>query len=117
MSDYTAIVIPHDNAPELARVTHEESLKFLQGKVGGYIEAVYSDDGRTTFFCHDEAKFPEDWRDRINEPATLLWWILNPAARNVDVLVGNVIVTGGADNNGDTLSVNPSIIHALGLLP
>ena len=41
----------------------------------------------------------------MNALATKLWWLLNPAAVQQDVLCGPVVLTGGADDNGETLSL------------
>lgn len=112
---FNAILIPWDGQPELVRVSHAESLGYLQGKVGGYIEAAYSADMETTFFCNEEGKLTSDWPERINHRATALWWALNEAMRQQDVLVGTVVITGGADANGDTLSAPKRITDILGI--
>ena len=102
MSTYTAVVIP---VPEDGKVTvrkveidkaDQGSLRFMQAYVGGYIEHVASEDGKTDFWFNEEGKLhglP------INPVATELLYELYPAFRGHDLLVGPVIVTGNRAPN------------------
>lgn len=98
-----AIVIPADSEP-----LHEEylerrdELKQLQTFVGGWIEAVEGANGSLTFWVNEEGKLnglP------FNARATSMWWQSWPEIAGLDVLCGDVVLTGGADSNGDTLSL------------
>ena len=80
----------------------EQGCKALQDAVGGWIEATYSKSGDTTLWINEEGK-PNGLL--VNLVATALWWNLNPVFRGQDVLVGPVVVTGGVDEEGYTLSV------------
>lgn len=88
---------------------HFESISFdnsnvaeLQGLVGGYIEAVASSDKALTFWVNEEGKLKGL---PLNVIATLyLESVLRGFAAH-DVLVGPVVLTGGADANGDTLGL------------
>ncbi|ASR87150.1 hypothetical protein J4T94_gp066 [Mycobacterium phage Krypton555] len=114
-TDLRALVISPDDTMELTDIARDGELRALQGYVGGYIEGVY---GWTrdpeqymadvTFFCNEEGKLRNQ---PVNVKATALWWSLNADARGVDHLRGVVVVTGGADGNGDTLSVPAKVIE------
>lgn len=83
-------------------ITIDNGCKPLQDLVGEYIEAVSCADGQVTLWCNEEGKL---FGLPINKLATALWWSLKPAMRGLDILCGPVVVTGGPDENGDTLSV------------
>lgn len=89
---------------DISEVSLDHGYRALQGVVGGLIEAVGSRSGQTTLWAHEEAKIiglP------ANPLATAAWWLLNPAARGYDYLSGTVLITGGADADGETLSIGP----------
>ena len=77
---------------------------------GGYFQAITSATGETTFWMDEEGKLKGL---PVNQTATLLLYRLNPAFRQRDVLVGPVLVTGGADDEGETLPVSSEAIEAL----
>lgn len=91
------------------------SYQFLRDSVDGTIEAISGWTGDpeqthpdVTFWGNDEAKLlglP------INEYATRLWWELDKRMVGLDYLSGVVVVTGGADENGDTLPVPDKVIE------
>ena len=83
----------------------DASLKGLQGIVGGYIEAVTTDD--TTIFINEEGKLTGQ---EFNPLATLLWWQLAPHMRGVDVLVGPAVVLGPVDGNGNETAVTKDTV-------
>ena len=119
-----AVVINPDRTHDVVTIPRKTEERTLQTFVGGYIEAVYGwtyiaskpEAGHTdpdqaadvAFFCNEEGKIhnmPE------NEVATALWWLLNPDARGIDYLRGVVVVTGGANGNGDTVSVPSQVVR------
>ncbi|MEI7780345.1 MAG: DUF3846 domain-containing protein [Planctomycetota bacterium] len=90
--------------------TIDRGCEALQTRVGGWIEAVGSDDGQVTLWINEEGKLiglP------INELGTELWYMLNPAAAGMDVLCGPVVVSGGCDDEGETLSIPGGLSVAL----
>lgn len=98
-------------------IDRRESLRILQDTVGGYIEAVYGwteDPEETaadvTFFINDEGKLTGLPQNRV---ATALWWAYDERMVDADYLSGVVVVTGGADKNGDTLSVPQEIVEVV----
>jgi hypothetical protein len=96
---YIAIVIALPDDQGVVKVSRRraqedaDSLGFLQGIVGGYLEHLSSPDGRLDFWFHEEGKM-EHLRLPINNVATDLLWLVHPAFRGQDVLVGNVVLTG-----------------------
>lgn len=93
-----------------------QDLRTLQTILGGYIEAVpglFDRQGRAQamLWCNEEGKLKDL---PINHRATALWWALDAAARGMDQLRGTVIVTGGADGNGDMLPL-PEVIERVWL--
>jgi hypothetical protein len=75
----------------------------LQKLVGGWIEAVYSIDQELTFWINEEGKLI----GLVPNPfGTAVWHGTNPNAERVnDFLCGTVVVTGGVDDLGETLSI------------
>lgn len=98
----TGIVIEPDGSTRTLEMEQTESLRALQEAVGGYIERVSSADETVDLWCNEEGKLeglPFNW------PATALLYDLNPAFRGQDVLCGAVVVTGGSDGKGESLSI------------
>lgn len=61
-----------------------------QDAVGGFIEPVYLSDQQLTIYINEDGKaLPKP----LNERATALWWLLVPAARGRDVIVGEAVLT------------------------
>lgn len=90
------------------------TLEYLQGEVGGYIEAVHGAKTQrlagVTLWINEEGKLKGL---PINEPATLLWWDLDPRFAHYDALVGDVVVTGVADQNGETTNIPDHMLRRL----
>jgi hypothetical protein len=83
---------------------HVDGYKDIQKVVGGTFDVVVSDTGETSLWFNDEGKL--NGMDP-NFKATKIWWQLNPAFDGQDYLAGPVLITGGADMNGNTLGVGP----------
>jgi len=84
------------------RITIDNGCRPLQELVGGWIEAIYSGDPTITLWGNDEAKLIGM---EPNAVATAVWWLTTPEARGQDIICGPVVITGGADDEGDTLSL------------
>lgn len=85
-------------------------LEALQGFVGGYVEAQYDTDHTVVFWINEDGKrlgLP------VNGLATAYWWLVNPMFRDQDVLVGDVVITGGADSRGKTQSISAEMEHII----
>ena len=77
---------------------HDPNLENLQAAVGGLIQAVDLAP-ELTMWCNDNGKamgLP------VNPVATALW---TRYYGETDVIVGNVVFTGGADSEGETTSL------------
>lgn len=84
--------------------TIESGCEPLQQRVGGWIEAVAvaGNPADVTLWVNEEGKLiglP------VNELGTQLWYLLSPQMDGLDVLCGPVVVTGGCDSEGNTLSI------------
>ena len=73
-----------------------------QRYVGGHLELVKLDDPEAGIYLHSEGKLEGL---ELNQRATSLSWVHNSAMRGVDVIVGDTLLVGGANRNGDDLSV------------
>lgn len=98
---------------QISQLSLESGYRALQAAVGGPVEAVSSRSGESTLWAHEEAKIiglP------ANLAATKLLWLLNPAFRGRDFLSGPVVITGGADSQGRTLSIGAEAVAALAII-
>ena len=90
------LMVPAEPSALPTRATFH-GLGTIQATVGGYVEAVNTEREGLTLYANDEGKLrglP------LNKRATVLWWLHSPAARGVDVLVGDVAVVGQPDPDG-----------------
>ena len=97
-----AIVVETDGQARMLVVERGQMLTPLQEAVGGYIERVAVQDNRVDFWVNEEGKLhglP------VNQTATELLYRLDPRWFNWDVLVGPVVLTGGSDGQGGSLTV------------
>lgn len=94
-------IIPSDDNESLA-AKNFHSLDEYQRAVGGYIEAVSLVHGGVGFFANEEAKLVGL---RFNWRATMLWWLHQFPDRSNDVICGDVVLVGPADEHGATQSV------------
>ena len=81
---------------------HFDSYKDVVRVVGGNFDVVASSSGETSLWFNDEGKINGM---KPNFAATKILWSLNPAFDGRDYLAGPVLITGGADLNGNTLGV------------
>lgn len=92
-------------------------LEALQSKVGGYIQAIPTDDGRLTFWMDEDGKSKQL---PLNTLATVLLDDKLPGFLNHDYVCGTVVITGGANRNGDTLGLTieqrDDLLDTLGLM-
>lgn len=103
------IVIPPEGRAE-ERVISQD-LRNLQGIVGGYIEAVntmYDVAGvpQAIFWCNEEGKLKGL---PLNRRATALWYTIEGGPTG-DHFCGTVILSGGADPDGDILPL-PEVLE------
>lgn len=107
MSAFDGVLIHVDGKVE---TVHISDFRGIQVAVGGHFDLVCSASYQTSFWVNDEGKLiglP------INPVATAVLWKLNPAFANYDVLCGPVLISGGSDDEGETLSVNSEALETL----
>jgi hypothetical protein len=88
------------------------SLQSMQQAVGGYIEHVATNEARFDIWCNEEGKLTGL---PLNELATQFLYATDPNWVGHDVLVGPVLLTGGADNEGATQTVPDFLLEQFGL--
>ena len=98
-----AIIIQPDGTYQQVECTREGSYQTIKDAVGGWIEAVTSENGKLTFWCNEEGKLHGL---EPNRAATYLWWATAPFMKGQDILVGPIVLTGGADPAGETLGLD-----------
>jgi hypothetical protein len=77
------------------------SLSVLQESVGGYIQAV-DIDNETTMWVNEEGKLNQ----LPHNPIAQIFWNAT-YGQGTDYIVGDIVLTGGADENGETLPLSP----------
>jgi hypothetical protein len=107
MKGTVLIYQPGKEEPEISEVTKSPTLEFLQGAVGGFIEAVplfntieYKDERRRcVVYCNEEGKLKGL---PYNSRATFLWnealpppGLIDKGGAMADVLVGPIVVLLG----------------------
>lgn len=94
------------NITELDLDAPEGGLKVLQTAVGGYIEAI--DLGNLTMWVNEEGKFAES--PISNEIGNAYF---HRAFGQVDNIVGDIVFTGGVDEEGDTIGLTEAQVRSL----
>lgn len=98
------LIKAEDNSKVAVELPEGESqcLRALQDYCGGHVEAQHDAEGAATFWINEDGKITHL---PVNGLATAYWWLTNPMVRNEDVLVGDVVITGGWDAQGRTMSI------------
>lgn len=101
-----AIIIKTTGETEIVDFS-TDSLAVLQNAVGGWVQAIDLNDNLTLW---------------VNEEGKLDGLPHNPLAQNffdlrfgtgADIIVGNAVLTGGVDSNGDTLGLDDDTVQSL----
>lgn len=108
MGTIPAVVVHTNGTTEIINL--DTGYKAIQGVVGGCFDVVSSETGKTSFWVHDEGKLIGL---EPNVVATKILWDLNPAFDGRDYLAGTVLITGGADDEGETLGVGVEGLEAV----
>ena len=82
----------------------------MQEAVGGYIQVVDLTPLNASLVMDEEGKLKS--KD-VNRRATLLFWLLFPSVRHHDVIVGDAIIVGQPDDDGNTTDVPDSLTKLL----
>jgi len=90
---------------------NEGSLEKLQKAVGGYVQAIDLCEG-LTMWCNEEGKMMSLPHNPFGQA---FWETAFPVSEfgRTDYIVGDIVLTGGADNEGDTLGLTNDEIEAL----
>ncbi|QNJ56812.1 hypothetical protein SEA_REINDEER_2 [Mycobacterium phage Reindeer] len=98
-----ALIITPEGTREVRMI--DQTLPAMRELLGGHIEAVTTT--HATFWCNEEGKLlglP------TNPMATYLWWKLQPEMEGLDNFHGTIVVTGPADEAGDSHPVHDAVI-------
>ena len=90
---------------------NEGSLEKLQTAVGGYVQAIDLCEG-VTMWCNEEGKMMSLPHNPFGQA---FWETAFPVSEfgRTDYIVGDIVLTGGADNEGDTLGLTSEEIDEL----
>lgn len=101
-----ALVIPVEGEMQEVNFDKKSSYEVLRRAVGGYIECVALS-GTMDMWVNEEGKLMSL---PVNSTATFLWTLVYGPT---DVIVGDVIITGGVDDEGNTLGLSDAQIGNL----
>lgn len=102
-----ALFVKVEGELEVWEFSPEQEYDAIKQAVGGWIEGVDLPTQNARLWVNEEGKLnglP------VNPNATLLWETNYGAT---DVIVGNVLITGGIDDNGDTVSLTDEQIVSI----
>ena len=102
------ILIPIDEDLELQEV-HVDGFEDYQKLVGGMFQCLDIESPSATLFSHEEGKLIGLV---MNRRATLIWWLHDERFRDVDALMGEVVLVGQPDKDGNTQDI-PDELFAL----
>jgi hypothetical protein len=104
-----AIIIRDDATLAAADLDAAASeLEFMQSAVGGYVQAVGLSES-ITLWCNEDGLMKGL---AANAVATDLW---SRAFGPTDIVVGDVVLTGGSDEEGQILGLDLDALAAVGL--
>ena len=87
-------------------------LKDLQAHVGGYIEGIYLNGGGNLAYVNEEGKLrglP------VNKRASMFIHDKGARVQTHDFIVGNMVIVGAPDENGEDTDVSEALCAELGL--
>lgn len=102
------IVIKADGTLERLDLSEsEQELKSLQNAVGGYVQVIELEDD-FTMWANEEGKLLGLEENKI---ATVIWEVR--FGLDTDIICGDVVFTGGMDEDGETLTISEANIQRL----
>ena len=107
---FKAAVFNIDGTGDILDFSEENLSELIRETVGGHFDAVSLPKLGLTMWVHDEGKL---LGFEPNRYGTLMW---STEYGQSDVIVGNVLLTGGADAEGNTLGLPQSFIDEV-LIP
>jgi len=105
-----ALRITTEGKTEIINLLPDTQLEQVQQAVGGLVQAIGLDDDLTMWLNEEgkTLKLPH------NSFAQNLWD--NKFGKDTDYIVGDMVLTGGADDNGETISLSDKQVVAFSLL-
>jgi len=105
-----ALRITTEGKTEIINLLPDTQLEQVQQAVGGLVQAIGLDDDLTMWLNEEgkTLKLPH------NSFAQNLWD--NKFGKDTDYIVGDMVLTGGADDNGETISLSDKQVIAFSLL-
>ena len=102
------VVIKADGTLERLDLSEsEQELKSLQNAVGGYVQVIELEDD-FTMWANEEGKL---LNLPVNEIATVIWEVR--FGIGTDIICGDVVFTGGMDEDGETLTISEANLQRL----
>jgi hypothetical protein len=102
------VVIKADGTLERLDLSEsEQELKSLQNAVGGYVQVIELEDD-FTMWVNEEGKL---LNLPVNEIATVIWEVR--FGIGTDIICGDVVFTGGMDEDGEALTISEANIQRL----
>lgn len=95
------IVIPVDEEAPIFRKELNDFTDY-QAAIGGYFQVIDLSNPEASLYVDEEGKVKHL---EMNRRATLLMWLHNPAFRGRDVVCGQALLIGPADDEGETQGV------------
>jgi len=107
-----ALTITTAGGVSVLEIPDGDNLDELQESVGGLIELIRLGSIGCDLWCNEEGRL---LNLPVNNIATALWWreSIGNGVIIDDALVGDVIITGGPDANGDTLGLTDEQVAGL----
>lgn len=84
-----------------------DRLEDYQAGVGGVIEAIDLTRIDTTMYVNEEGHLRGL---EFNPRATMLWWYWEPAARQKAMIVGDAVLVGWPDREGNSTDLRPDLL-------
>jgi hypothetical protein len=101
-----AVIIKTDGTTEVVDFS-TDSLTVLQKAVGGWVQAIDISD-KLTLWVNEEGKL----EDLPHNPRAQQYFDMR-FGTGADYVVGDAVITGGTDSNGDTLGLDSETIELL----
>ena len=103
-----ALKISTDNAREVVEFDNTTSYETIKSAVGGWIELIRIPSLNVDMWINEEGKLTNE---PIQNPTGTALWVENYG--EIDVIIGDIIFTGGTDNSGSTVGLSDAQLDAL----
>ena len=108
----TALVVPCDEEEDIRKIEYEQGdIRFIQSVVEGTFTVTDLEQADASIFSNDEGLLLDL---PFNRRATGMLYTFSPRHRGYTMLVGNCLVTGMPDEEGNTLAVPDELVKLVG---